>query len=72
MLRFLSTLYPAPRSLKPYSPGDRIGWELDEQRLEADVRTKISRFFNGMAQYTLKRSYDDTAGIAAFPANQYD
>jgi len=36
------------------------------------VRTKISHFFNGMAQYTLGRSYDDTAGIAAFPANQYD
>src|SRR5207237_6559800 len=25
-----------------------------------------------MAQYTLSRSYDDTGGIAAFPANQYD
>ena len=40
--------------------------------LKLAVRTKISRFFNGMAQYTLSRSYDDTAGIGAFPANQYD
>src|SRR5438445_1642770 len=40
--------------------------------LKLAVRTTISRFFNGMAQYTLSRSYDDTGGIAAFPANQYD
>jgi hypothetical protein len=40
--------------------------------LKLAVRTKIGSFFNGMAQYTLSRSYDDTAGIAAFPANQYN
>jgi hypothetical protein len=40
--------------------------------LQLTVRTKISSFFNGMAQYTLSRSYDDTAGIGAFPADQYD
>jgi hypothetical protein len=45
---------------------------LTSNALKLAVRTKISRFFNGMAQYTLSRSYDDTAGIAAFPANQYD
>src|SRR6266481_2661053 len=45
---------------------------LTSNALKLTVRTKISRFFNGMAQYTLSRSYDDTAGIAAFPANQYD
>ena len=45
---------------------------LTSNALKLSVRTKISRFFNGMAQYTLSRSYDDTAGIAAFPANQYD
>jgi Carboxypeptidase regulatory-like domain len=45
---------------------------LASNALKLAVRTKISRFFNGMAQYTLGRSYDDTAGIAAFPANQYD
>ena len=46
--------------------------DLTSNALKLTVRTKISRFFNGMAQYTLSRSYDDTAGIAAFPANQYD
>jgi hypothetical protein len=45
---------------------------LTSNALKLTVRTKISRFFNGMAQYTLSRSYDDTVGIAAFPANQYD
>ena len=45
---------------------------LTNNALKLTVRTKISRFFNGMAQYTLSRSYDNTAGIAAFPANQYD
>ncbi|PYX58398.1 MAG: hypothetical protein DMG76_09090 [Acidobacteria bacterium] len=46
--------------------------DLTSNALKLTVRTKISHFFNGMAQYTLSRSYDDTAGIAAFPANQYD
>src|SRR6267378_5424980 len=45
---------------------------LTSNALKLTVRTKIGRFFNGMAQYTLSRSYGDTAGIAAFPANQYD
>jgi len=45
---------------------------LTSNALKLTVRTKISRFFNGMAQYTLSRSYDDTAGIAAFSPNQYD
>src|SRR5260221_5207688 len=45
---------------------------LSSNALKLAVRAKIGRFFNGMAQYTLSRSYDDTAGIAAFPANQYD
>jgi len=45
---------------------------LSSNALKLAVRAKISRFFNGMAQYTMSRSYDNTAGIAAFPANQYD
>jgi carboxypeptidase family protein len=45
---------------------------LTSNALKLTVRTKIGRFLNGMAQYTLSRSYDDTAGIDAFPANQYD
>src|SRR6266404_3927625 len=48
------------------------GGNLTSNALKLTVRTKISRFFNGMAQYTLGRSYDDTAGIAAFSPNQYD
>jgi hypothetical protein len=46
--------------------------DLGSNALKLAVRTKIGSFFNGMAQYTLSRSYDDTAGIAAFPANQYN
>jgi hypothetical protein len=46
--------------------------DLTNNALKLTVRTKIGGFFNGMAQYTLSRSYDDTAGIDAFPANQYD
>ena len=40
--------------------------------LKLSVNTKISHIFNGMAQYTFGRSFDDTGGIAWFPANQYD
>jgi len=45
---------------------------LTSDALKLSVRTKIGRYFNGMAQYSLERSYDDTAGINAYPANQYN
>jgi hypothetical protein len=36
------------------------------------VRGRMTKWFNGQAQYTLSRTYNDTAGINAFPANDYD
>jgi hypothetical protein len=44
---------------------------LRSKSLKLGVRTNWSRFLQGMAQYTLAHSYDDTAGIKSFPANQY-
>src|SRR5437667_750681 len=46
--------------------------DLTSNALKLTVRTKISRFFNGMAQYKISRSYADTGGNAAFTSNQYD
>ena len=40
--------------------------------LQATVRGKISRWFNGQMQYTFSRGYNDTNGIGSFPANDYD
>jgi outer membrane receptor protein involved in Fe transport len=40
--------------------------------LELGLRGNISRYFTGMVQYILGRSWNDTSGIAAFPANSYD
>jgi hypothetical protein len=40
--------------------------------LPATLRGKVSRWFNGQMQYTLSRGYNDTNGINAFPANDYD
>jgi hypothetical protein len=36
------------------------------------LRGRMTKWFNGQAQYTLSRTYNDTAGINAFPANDYD
>ena len=44
---------------------------LRSNSLKLGVRTNWSRFLEGMAQYTLAHSHDDTAGIKSFPANQY-
>ena len=40
--------------------------------LEVSFRGNVTRYFTGMAQYTLGRAYNNTNGIAAFPANNYD
>jgi hypothetical protein len=40
--------------------------------LELLLRGKISRFFNGTIQYTLGRAYNNTGGINARLANNYD
>lgn len=36
------------------------------------LRGRMTNWFNGQAQYTLSRADNDTAGINAFPANDYD
>ena len=40
--------------------------------LEVTLRGNVTRFFNGMAQYRLASSHDDTSGITYFPPNAYD
>jgi hypothetical protein len=36
------------------------------------ARGKLTRWFTGQAQYAYSRAYNDTGGIAWFPANDYD
>src|SRR5262249_53221448 len=45
---------------------------LKSHELEIGLRGNLSRFFNGIVQYALRRAYDNTAGIQSFPANNYD
>ncbi len=40
--------------------------------LQATLRGKVSRWFNGQMQYSLSRGDNDTSGITSFPANDYD
>jgi outer membrane receptor protein involved in Fe transport len=40
--------------------------------LEVSLRGHVTRFFNGMAQYRLAASHDDTSGINYFPPNAYN
>ena len=44
----------------------------ESDSLQITLRGKMTRWFNGQAQYTLSRVYNDTNGIASFPANDYD
>jgi len=39
--------------------------------LDLTLRGKASRWFSGMAQYSLSRTDNDTGGVTWFPANQY-
>lgn len=55
---------------------------LQSDALEIALRGRLTRYFSGMAQYTLGRSYNDVpgnysastrgSGINAYPANNYD
>jgi hypothetical protein len=55
---------------------------LQNDAMEVSFRGQITRYFNGMIQYTLGRAYNDVAGnysggtrstgINSFPANNYD
>jgi hypothetical protein len=40
--------------------------------LQLTLRGRVTRWFNGQTQYTLSRVYNDTNGIASYPANDYD
>jgi hypothetical protein len=40
--------------------------------VEVTLRGNVTRFFNGMAQYRLAASHDNTSGITYFPPNAYD
>lgn len=40
--------------------------------VSATLRGRLTRWFNGQMQYTLSRVDNDTNGINAFPANDYD
>ena len=42
------------------------------QSLEISFRGNATKYFTGMAQYTLGYAHNDTNGIGAFPANNYD
>jgi hypothetical protein len=42
------------------------------ESLAVTLRGRVTRWFNGQMQYTLSRVENDTNGIAAFPANDYD
>ena len=42
------------------------------QSFGVTLRGRMTKWFNGQAQYTLSRTYNDSAGINAFPANDYD
>jgi hypothetical protein len=40
--------------------------------LEISFRGNVTKYFAGMAQYTLGQVYNDSSGIRSFPANNYD
>jgi hypothetical protein len=70
----------APANGTGIRPNPDIGQRRDIQSagyqkshgLELTFRGKASRFFNGQAQYTLSKTYNNTSGITYFPANSYD
>ena len=45
---------------------------LESHSVDVSLRGNVTRFFNGQMQYTLARAYNDTSGIGAYPANNYD
>jgi Carboxypeptidase regulatory-like domain len=44
---------------------------LKSNLLELTFRGRPTKFFNGQAQYTLGKTYNNTSGITYFPANSY-
>jgi hypothetical protein len=70
----------APTNGTGIRPNPDIGQQRDIQSagyqkshgLELVFRGKASRFFNGQAQYTFSKTYNNTSGITYFPANSRD
>ena len=44
----------------------------ENSSIEISLRGNVTRYFNGMAQYTYGRAYNNTSGVNYFPANNYD
>src|SRR4029077_548056 len=44
----------------------------ESDSLQVTLRGRATRWFNGQMQYTVSRAYNDTNGIAWYPANDYD
>ncbi|HYM24636.1 MAG TPA: TonB-dependent receptor, partial [Vicinamibacterales bacterium] len=44
----------------------------ESDSLSVTIRGRMTKWFNGQAQYALSRAYNDTNGIAWFPADDYD
>jgi hypothetical protein len=44
----------------------------ESDSIQVTLRGRATRWFNGQMQYTLSRVNNDTSGIGAFPANDYD
>jgi Carboxypeptidase regulatory-like domain/TonB dependent receptor-like, beta-barrel len=69
---------PPPPYLQRPDPAIDVLRELESagrsetHALELLLRGRISRFFNGTVQYTLGRAYNNTGGINARLANNYD
>jgi len=45
---------------------------LQSHAVEVGLRGSFSRFFDGLVMYKWQRAYNNTDGIGAFPANNYD
>jgi outer membrane receptor protein involved in Fe transport len=45
---------------------------LQGHSLELGLRGNVTKYFKGMIQYALGRVWNDTSGIATFPADSYD
>lgn len=69
---------PPPLYLSRPNPADSVIRELESNgRQQSDslsltIRGRMTKWFNGQAQYTLSRVENDTNGIAWFPANDDD
>jgi hypothetical protein len=63
----VSLTYTGARGYQVESTGRQ-----DSDSMQLTLRGRVTRWFNGQMQYTLSRVYNDTSGIASFPANDYD